>query len=103
MSFVSKSCVGEFCFCGEPATHKLAETIMWDDPQPSRHPLTTYICQDHFRQIMGPAAEFGPTPNLYPVGCGVHPWYKTTCLSCFETDRNTRVEKAKYHAMDNTK
>lgn len=58
--FVSKHCMGEHCFCGLPAAHKVEEVILSDDPIPTRHPLTTYICRAHFRQIMGPAAGVRP-------------------------------------------
>lgn len=64
--FVSGSCVGEHCFCGAPASTKVEETIFSDDPcyaddGPAgglprefrgRHPLTAYICAEHFGQIM---------------------------------------------------
>lgn len=53
--FVSKFCKGELCFCGEPAEHKIEE-LQPDDPLPFKHPLSSYICHAHFRQIMGPAA-----------------------------------------------
>lgn len=56
--------------CGEPAHRKVEETIFPDDPTafvhvdtdppsriPARHPLTAYVCFDHFREIMGPAAN----------------------------------------------
>ncbi len=55
--FVSACCDGERCFCGQPADHKVEETIFDDDPQPIRHPLTAYICHEHFVQIMGPAVQ----------------------------------------------
>ena len=55
--FVSLSCQGEKCFCGKPAEHKVEETVFGDDPYPGRHPLTRYVCHEHFRGIMGPAAE----------------------------------------------
>lgn len=52
--FVSGSCKGEVCsVCGNPATNKLEETIFWDDPNKMRHPLTAYVCRDHFRMIVG--------------------------------------------------
>lgn len=51
--FISKSCEGELCFCGKSAEHKVEETIFSDDPNPNRHNLTSYICHDHFKQIMG--------------------------------------------------
>lgn len=55
--FVSGCCEGEKCFCGKPAEHKVEETIFFDDPHQRRHPFTSYICHEHFVQIMGPAAE----------------------------------------------
>jgi hypothetical protein len=66
--FVSASCRGERCWCGAPAEHKVEEAIPDDEPvayfelagsrRPyQRHPLTTYLCHSHFRQIMGPAAD----------------------------------------------
>lgn len=57
MPFVSACCQGERCHCGEPAEHKVEETIFHDDPIQSRHPLTAYICHKHFREIMGPFAD----------------------------------------------
>lgn len=55
--FVSRCCEGERCHCGLPAEHKVEEVIFPDDPIRIRHPLTTYLCHDHFRRIMGPAAD----------------------------------------------
>jgi hypothetical protein len=55
--FVSVACAGEKCYCGQPAEHKIEETIFADDPMPHRHELTTYLCHEHFRTIMGPAAD----------------------------------------------
>lgn len=63
---VSACCEGERCFCGQPASAKVEETIFHDDwsmrgdgPNGSlppimrgRHPLTAYICAEHFAQIM---------------------------------------------------
>ncbi len=52
--FVSGCCEGEKCsVCGKPATNKLEETIFQDDPYPMRHPLTAYVCKEHFRMIVG--------------------------------------------------
>ncbi len=59
MTFVSKCCDGEKCPCGQPAEHKIEETIFHDDPLPNRHPLTAYVCHDCFSSLMGPAAERG--------------------------------------------
>lgn len=52
MSFVSACCKGEKCYCGKPAEHKVEETIFHDDPNSIRHPYTSYICHDHFCEIM---------------------------------------------------
>lgn len=66
--FVSACCEGERCHCGAPAEHKIEETVFDDDPTGwmfvgalramARHPLTAYICHTHFREIMGPAADW---------------------------------------------
>ena len=54
--FVPRTCVGETCRCGEPATHKVAEEIDWyDQMRNQRHPFTAYVCCRCFRQIMGDA------------------------------------------------
>ena len=59
--FVSRSCVGEYCWpCRyegkqEVATHKLGEEIP-DDAPPEiamSHNLTQYVCCKHFGQIVG--------------------------------------------------
>lgn len=55
--FVSKACEGERCFCGKAAEHKVEEAILPGDPYPFRHPLTSYVCNRHFCEIMGPAAK----------------------------------------------
>lgn len=55
--FVSASCEGEWChMCDEPATHKVGEEIPWDTPanDKMRHNLTTYLCCQHFADLMGP-------------------------------------------------
>jgi hypothetical protein len=57
MTFRSVCCEGEDCFCGKPADHKVEEAVMHDDPMPNRHPLTRYICHEHFAMVMGPAAN----------------------------------------------
>jgi hypothetical protein len=66
MTFVSRTCEGERCFCGQSAAHKVEESIAFDDPRPRRHPLTSYICHEHFRQIMRPAAERGRWRSCAP-------------------------------------
>lgn len=56
MHHISGCCEGEFCtLCGNPATHKVGEEIMYDDPNPRRHNFTAYVCCTHFRAIFGPA------------------------------------------------
>jgi hypothetical protein len=55
--FVSGACKGERCsVCGKPAEHKIEEAVLFDDPFPARHPLTAYVCHEHFRLLMGSAA-----------------------------------------------
>lgn len=50
---VSAACEGEFCsVCGGPAAGKLGEEILFDDPHPNRHPLTAYVCRDHFDTVL---------------------------------------------------
>lgn len=57
--FISESCEGEFCsMCGKPATNKVGEEIMHDDPLPNRHNLTAYVCDYHFKCIFqGPTLD----------------------------------------------
>lgn len=50
----SAACVGERCWCGAPASKKVGEEILFDDPAPNRHNLTSYICARHYAQLMGP-------------------------------------------------
>ncbi|MDO8668820.1 MAG: hypothetical protein Q7K65_00820 [Candidatus Buchananbacteria bacterium] len=62
--FISASCQGEPCsICQAPATHKIREDIMSDDPDSCRHGLTAYVCCMHFCLIMGKAAPC-PQPTL---------------------------------------
>ena len=44
MHFVSATCGGETCRCGQPATHKVGEEIAFDEPVKQRHNLTAYVC-----------------------------------------------------------
>jgi|SRR6185312_80239 len=56
--FQSVSCEGERCsMCGEPATMKLGEEIMHDDPRSGRHNWTAYVCRQHGRWVL-----FGERP-----------------------------------------
>jgi hypothetical protein len=49
---VSESCGGETCrHCGRPATHKVGEEIMPDDPHQVRHNLTAYVCCSVFMAL----------------------------------------------------
>ena len=59
-AFISKVCDGEKCgMCWRdertlaPATHKVTEEIMSDDPHPGRHELIQYVCERHFNRIFG--------------------------------------------------
>lgn len=55
--FVSACCAGELCArCTSPATHKVGEEVLPDEPNPHRHNLTAYLCCTHFRELFGPAA-----------------------------------------------
>jgi hypothetical protein len=55
-AFVSVSCIGETCtICDEPATKKVGEEILQDDPYPMRHNMTAYVCATHFEMIFSPA------------------------------------------------
>jgi hypothetical protein len=49
-----KACIGEKCWCGAPAAKKVGEEILFDDPCPERHNLTSYVCARHYAQLMGP-------------------------------------------------
>jgi len=57
---VPASCVGERCLVcwhflqtAVPATHKLGEEILEGDADPIRHPLTAYVCCQHFQMVFG--------------------------------------------------
>jgi hypothetical protein len=47
---------GEICHCGSSAKHVVEQMVPIDDPKPNRQPLRTFLCDTHFREIMGPAA-----------------------------------------------
>ena len=68
MHFVSACCQGEICgMCYRetvnpdnltqrvriPATHKVGEEILHDDPNQMTHNLTQYVCCKHFQAIVG--------------------------------------------------
>ena len=50
----SRACIGEKCRCGAPASKKVGEEILFDDPNPARHNLTAYLCAKHYAELMGP-------------------------------------------------
>jgi hypothetical protein len=52
----SGALAGEICHCGNPAEHMVEEMVPIDDRNPRRTPLKTFLCDDHFREIMAPAA-----------------------------------------------
>lgn len=45
--------LGEKCFCGMEATHKIAEVVLDGDPLPNRHELTGFVCCEHFNMLFG--------------------------------------------------
>ena len=50
----SQSCEDEICaLCGDDAMAKVEEVVFSDDPLCRRHPLTAYLCEAHFRKLMG--------------------------------------------------
>ena len=58
--FVSQTCQGEHCTrCFRlqgtkvAATHKMEESIAFDDPLQERHPLTNYACCECFAEFFG--------------------------------------------------
>jgi hypothetical protein len=62
-TFLSGMLNGEICHCGDPAAHVLEQMIPIDDPKPNRRPLRTFLCDNHFRKIMGPAAWLSQKAN----------------------------------------
>jgi hypothetical protein len=67
--FVSPTCKGERCRCGNEATHKVGEEIPPDEPNtngpawngiPDRHNFTAYVCCACFAQLFGRAVFCGP-------------------------------------------
>lgn len=51
----------EDCRCGRPAAHKVEET----SGPTNRHPLTAYVCCEHFRMLVGDCSRYpyDPTPR----------------------------------------
>jgi hypothetical protein len=97
--FVSVTCRGHRCWCGQEATHKVGEEIPPDDPVPARHNLTSYICCGHYRQLMGPAVAcpvFPPTcPDCSDTGFVMNPPYVEYCRCQMGTEKLNR----KYEAL----
>lgn len=53
---------GERCtICKEPADRKISELILDDNPNPTQHGLTAYVCNKHFDRIF--------SPYKYPNSC----------------------------------
>lgn len=52
--FISASCKGELCKCGKLSAAKISEEIFHDDPNPFRHPLSVYVCEECFDNLMSP-------------------------------------------------
>lgn len=46
--------VEERCRCGQPASHKVEETSALS----TFHPMTAYLCCDHFRMFVGRCENF---------------------------------------------
>jgi hypothetical protein len=60
----SASCDGERCtLCGAPADLKVGEEIMHDDPMPSRHNWTAYICAPCGRRLFFPSPPTADAPR----------------------------------------
>lgn len=60
MHFVSASLAQQVCsVCGKPATHKIGEEHGSDDRRRIFHNLTNWLCCQHFRMVIGPAAVCG--------------------------------------------
>ena len=54
MMFKSACTNGEKCsLCDKEAYSKVEENIFMDDPFHNRHPLSSYVCEEHFRTIFG--------------------------------------------------
>lgn len=78
---VSAACQGERCWCGQPAAKKVGEEILFDDPMPRRHNLTSYICGEHYAQLMGPlgAEQVGYTRTMHSASPTPATWRCVTC------------------------
>lgn len=91
----SKACIGEKCWCGAPAAKKVGEEILFDDPIPTRHNLTTYVCAAHYAQMMGllGAKQIGVDAAL-----SVPPPPSSDAEVLQETDVREAIRKAKLAA-----
>lgn len=70
---ISKYCEGEKCRCGAPAAHKIEETIFDDDPRTYVHPLTQYVCEEHFNKTLRPYRYHGITgTDVAALLSGIH-------------------------------
>lgn len=60
--YIAGSTIGEYCYCGENATHKVGEEMSQSDPLwGQRHNFTQYVCCQCFVNIVGNAAFCGLT------------------------------------------
>ena len=57
------------CRCGDPATHRVAEVVAWDDPHLlTRRPLLAFVCCRCFYRLFGPAADcLAAAPGHYQI------------------------------------
>lgn len=63
--FLSESCIGEKCKCGENATHKVGEQISSSDPSyGQRHEFTAYVCCECFCKLLGTYEWCGLTKKI---------------------------------------
>ncbi len=85
---VNESCVGEVCLinnCNRDATHKVEEVIIEGDPNPLRHPLTNYICCNHYKKVFGALAKLQCENQK-------HDLYYKAIKKDYETFSDTREE-----------
>lgn len=79
--FISESCKGQKCRCGEPAVKKIREVIMHDDPNQIRHPFTQYVCEKHFDEVLRPYL-FSPNKTSKQIGGYAPGGYVCHCCRC---------------------
>lgn len=69
---------GEKCRCGKDATHKISEEILPHEDQ-NRHPLTQYVCDDHFNEALRPYVKpvSAPVESQEELWRGIESWVNT--------------------------